>query len=62
MNKKQQLEQFFSNVKLTNLSYWHFSYNLTNYRILDYTLSEILSRDLDKSGLKSDLLYYSTKI
>ncbi len=59
MTKKQQLNQFFENVYLDSISFWYFTFNGKVHRILDYTLSEILSRSLDKETLKRYLLYYS---
>lgn len=62
MNKKQQLEQFFTDVSLNSIDFWLFTYNNKKYRILDYTLSEILKRSLNKEVLKQYLIYYSTNI
>lgn len=60
MNKEKELTQFFTDVTLEdNLSYWRFKNNNLQYRILDYTLSEILKRNLPKSTLKSYMISYA---
>lgn len=61
MNKRQQLEQFFTDVQYAS-GYWFFGSGATRYRILDYTLSNILRTDLTKNSLKDYLIRYSLKV